>query len=293
MHRPCFRPLTLPVKGRAWQLLLICGLMPLIGWSAVTFTVWAGEAGDRLSEVAPLSDAAAAQKVVPSPWEPRPLNQAANHATPTTAELAAIKTLPNLNSDVNIMHKVTGGYTGTTDEILQWGAAKWGFPVDLVRAMAVQESKWRQAVEGDCMHDALYCVGPGRAENGDSWGILQIKQASYLIPARLPSGQACEDRGNGSNSVTGCYPLSHLSTAFNVDYKLMWQRSCMNKSLGYLYRHTPVGGHPRYADATGDELLWGCVGAWFHGWYYAQDTLDYIAGVKAIMQNRDWTKPGF
>ena len=248
---------------------------------------------DESSSNFPISDAAAAAKVVPSSWEPRPQNATANRTTPTEAELARVVALPNLNSDTAIVHRVSGSYTGTTDEILQWGAAKWGFSPDLVRAIAVNESKWNQSVEGDCTHDNRFCVGSGRRENGDSWGILQVKQSSYRIPARMPDGRPCQDPGNGTNADTGCYPLSHLSTAFNVDYKLMWQRACMNKSLFYLNRQNPIAGHAKYADATGDELLWGCVGAWFHGWYVAPDTLDYIGNVQRIMANRDWTKPGF
>jgi hypothetical protein len=89
------------------------------------------------------------------------------------------------------------------------------------------------------------------------------------------------------------FPLTHFSTALDVDYKLMWQRSCMNKSLLYLYPQNPIGGHPRYAGAVGDELLWGCVGAWYHGWYAASDTLSCIAKVKASLVNRDWKKSQF
>jgi autotransporter family porin len=41
-----------------------------------------------------------------------------------------------------VLQAVTGHFTGTTDEILQWGAYKWGFDPDLVRANAVDESRW-------------------------------------------------------------------------------------------------------------------------------------------------------
>jgi hypothetical protein len=241
----------------------------------------------------PLSDDAAAAQVVRSPWEPRPENYTANHTMPTPAQLAALKPLPNLNSDSAIIFKVTGHFTGTTDEILQWAAAKWGFPIDLVRANAVQESHWRQAQEGDCKHDNLFCTGPGVVDHGDSWGILQVKQRSFKIPALLPNGEPCEDPGNGTNAITQCLPLSHFSTAFNADYKLMWQRACMNKTLPYLKVHHAIGGHPEYMDATGDELLWGCVGAWYNGWYSGEDTLRYIAKVQGSLQNRDWTKSKF
>ena len=37
-----------------------------------------------------------------------------------------------------------GQFTGTTDEIFQWAACKWGLPDNLVRAIAVRESTWYQ-----------------------------------------------------------------------------------------------------------------------------------------------------
>ena len=35
-------------------------------------------------------------------------------------------------------------WVGTTDEIFQWAACKWGVPDDLLRAVAVRESTWHQ-----------------------------------------------------------------------------------------------------------------------------------------------------
>jgi hypothetical protein len=79
----------------------------------------------------PLSDAAAAPKVVRSPWEPRPRNAAATHRVPTAAQLAAF----HRQSDNPYAHWVTGRFRGTTDEVMQWAAAKWGLSLYLVRAV--------------------------------------------------------------------------------------------------------------------------------------------------------------
>ncbi|MBE0695759.1 MAG: hypothetical protein IH586_02440, partial [Anaerolineaceae bacterium] len=38
--------------------------------------------------------------------------------------------------------RITGNFTGTTDEILQWAACKWGIDEDIVRAQAATESWW-------------------------------------------------------------------------------------------------------------------------------------------------------
>ncbi len=128
---------------------------------------------------APLSDAEAASRVRRSSWEPRPGNYTPNHRVPTSSELADFRSLnatPTWYKD-----KVTGNFTGTTDEIIQWAAHKWGIDEDLVRAAAVQESWWHMSTVGD---------------GGISFGLMQIK----------------------STVSKGTHPLSQLSTAFNADY---------------------------------------------------------------------------
>ena len=68
--------------------------------------------------------------------------------------------LSSAGSLYSYVSRVDGNFTGTTDEILQWGACKWGFDEDLVRAVAVVESWWRQSTVGD---------------NGASYGLLQVR----------------------------------------------------------------------------------------------------------------------
>src|SRR5262249_19815207 len=77
----------------------------------------------------PISDSAAAAMVVLNPsFEPRPDNYPANETVPTAAQLSQVGTLSFLDSHGNgLLAKATGNYTGTTDEILQWAANKWGF----------------------------------------------------------------------------------------------------------------------------------------------------------------------
>ena len=52
--------------------------------------------------------------------------------------------------------RVDGQFTGTTDEILQWAACKWGLPDNLIRADAFVESTWFQAMKysnGQCVNE--------------------------------------------------------------------------------------------------------------------------------------------
>lgn len=58
---------------------------------------------------------------------------------------------------------VDGQFTGTTDEIIQCAACKWGYPAELARAQAVEESNWDQSTVGD---------------HGHSFGLMQVKESA-------------------------------------------------------------------------------------------------------------------
>ena len=120
-----------------------------------------------------------------SSWEPRPENFTPNHTT--GYHLYYIEGA-NETARLKFGQRVDGNFTGTTDEIIQWGACKWGFDEDVVRAVAVTQSWWNQSTVGG---------------DGESFGLLQVK---------------CH--------VEGICPGARDSTAFNVDYALAWQRTC-------------------------------------------------------------------
>src|SRR5439155_18185160 len=77
------------------------------------------------------------------------------------------------------------GCLGTTEQILEWAAKKWGFDKlgypDLAKAMAVQESEWQQSEKGDyesCTH--AWCIPAYKgALDFQSYGILQVKRTSW------------------------------------------------------------------------------------------------------------------
>src|SRR5689334_7630710 len=95
------------------------------------------------------SDAECAQRVHRSRWEPRRDNTTANNTTPKQPVELADDPAYNDTFQERYKPRVTGNFTGTTDEIIQWGACKWGLADNMVRAMAVNESKWHQNTEGD------------------------------------------------------------------------------------------------------------------------------------------------
>jgi hypothetical protein len=141
---------------------------------------------------APLpSDEDCARGVRRDPWEPRPGNGEANRTVPPGP--VSSRRWGDRRAEA-FRSRVTGRFTGTTDEIIRWASCKWGFDPDLTRAQAVQESGWHQSARGD---------------GGVSLGLLQIKSTVW----------------------TGTAPWSADSTAFNVDWSLGMRRACFEGHL--------------------------------------------------------------
>jgi len=219
------------------------------------------------------SEVECAERVHRSSWEPRPDNHAANHRVPTAQQIVGLVTWgPDNGQDAQADtpgRQITGNFTGTTDEILQWASCKWGIDVNIVRAQAISESHWYQNDRGDQTNDASLC--PPGTWNGtscyQSYGIFQIK---YIY-----------------NKTA--WPMSRDDTAFNAEHTYASIRACYEGWRTYLYDRTPIVGYPRYH--PGD--IWGCVGSWYSGSWYDQGALNYIKSVKKYMANKQWLQPGF
>lgn len=152
--------------------------------------------------------------------------------------------------------RISGAFTGTTEEILRWGACKWGFDENITRARAVTESSWRMSTAGDVTDDGELCsLIRLEAPCAQSHGLLQVKGTVH----------------------DGTYPATTRATAFGVDYAMAWLRACYEGSFVWLadqgYR-------------AGDE--WGCIGAWFSGEWYDDGAGDYIAEVRGHLIERTW-----
>jgi hypothetical protein len=142
----------------------------------------------------PLSSKKAAAKVKRASWEPRPENRGTNHRVPKKKLLRAWKA----RSEMPYAAFVNGRFKGTTDEIIQWAAYKWGLDPDLLRAVAVVESWWRMSAVGD---------------NGDSFGLYQVRRPYH-----------CWDE---------C-PIARRFTAFNADYYGGIIRGYFDGKMGWL-----------------------------------------------------------
>ncbi len=95
--------------------------------------------------------------------------------------------------------RVDGNFTGTTDEILQWAACKWGIDEDIVRAQIAKESWWQMTAVGD---------------NGESFGLGQVRTTAH---------QSAFVDDNAKRS-----------SAYNVDYTYAVWRACFEGQFTWL-----------------------------------------------------------
>jgi len=214
-------------------------------------------------------DAECAARVVRSPWEPRPENAAANQALASAGQLSAFRAdaWGGVDDRANtvLRQRVTGAFSGTTDEIIQWAACKWGIDADVVRAQVAAESWWHQDATGDLTTDSALWPPSAACQDAthcyQSYGLLQIKWTFWQ----------------------SAWPMARDSTAFNLDAALAWRRVCYE---GYIQWLSSAGtpAHPGYG--PGD--LWGCVGQWVSGGWYDAAAVSYVGTVRQNLEGKVW-----
>ena len=207
---------------------------------------------------------------VPAYWEIRPANTTANRTL--GAPIPSDQYQPWNPGFAPYKDLIDGrGCQGTTEQILEWAAKKWGFadtpsPLggpalhlpDLAKAMAVQESDWRQGLQGDFHSGRCDWTGGPACPYPDgyqSYGLLQVKRTSW----------------------PGSYPHSARSTAFAADYAMAAVRHYYD-------------GASWLPSLRGD--LWGAV----EGWYSGTDDSSgdwYRAAVYDSYQTKPWKQAGY
>ncbi len=220
----------------------------------IRLTVAAFETLPPESDLPPATECALRVERAGLDREVRPGNEAANRSVPQRLSLPPWPDFWNPSANRLFVPRIDGGYTGTTDEIIAWGACKWGIDADLVRAMAVAESSWDQGYVGDQVMDPAMCVGDYTLPCPTSFGLLQLKHTTR----------------------PGSWPNSQLHTAFNVDYSLAVLRGCFEGLVTYL------------GEEYGPGDLWGCV-----GWHYSGEWKDavadrYIQSVQGYLESKPW-----
>ena len=209
------------------------------------------------------SAAACAARVHQSTWEPRSDNSPANHTVPKQpVQLAGSFPFTSAWQTAD-RPRITGNYKGTTDEIIQWAACKWGWSDNIVRAQAVVESHWHQLTQGDfesragghCPYDISTDPCP------TSFGIIQVRW--YFHPSV-----------SSSTAAGTSYPAIRTSTAFNLDLELAEMRGCYDGRSTYL------------GNTRGD--LWGCLGVWFSGAWHTSGGDGYASRVRSELAAKQW-----
>ena len=171
---------------------------------------------------------------------------------------------------------VTGHYTGTTDEIIQWAAWKWGIPEDWLRAQYVQESFWHMSGLGDVqtVSASVYNLYPSQARIPGTLNVYQTMGISQIKWS--PDGQF----GPGTE------PLRWKSTAFAVDYEAATIRFYFDDPLGL----RTAWGDPSYVAGQ----TWNSIGAWYESFpWNSTGQQKYIVQVQGRLSNRTWAQPGF
>jgi autotransporter family porin len=196
----------------------------------------------------PLSDSQAARRVRGA-WEPRPNNWADNHRVPSRAQLRAF----HGQNTQPYSHWVDGQYRGTTDQIIQWAAAKWGLSTDLLRAVAATETWWNMSFVGN---------------DGDAFGLFQVRRPYHC------QGPVCN--------------LFRHDTAFNADYYGSIIRSYYDGKQTWLNTVSDNGAPYRAGDLWGSVGYW-CSGRW----HAPAVWLSYVNQTKRYLAVRAWAQPNF
>jgi hypothetical protein len=215
------------------------------------------------------SECARLVQASPSP-EDRPGNKAANDTTGVHVGEGFFPAGDSPQAQ-RLAPLISGGFTGTTEEILRWAACKWGINQNIVFAQAAVESWWRQDNLGGWGTEARFCP-PGHGLGADGRN-GECPQSYGILQNRYPY-------------EGGAWPSIVTSTAMNADAAYAIWRSCYD---GYeVWLNNEPRGQQYHA---GD--LWGCIGRWYAGSWHTPAANKYISGVKEYLRERVWEQPDF
>jgi len=253
-------PVSVPVFG-----LIPRAFLPIVSNSTSSATL---PPGSRLP-----SEAECAARVQPKPENKR-MNTSYNMTMGNHPLASNFFGGSDPRANTEIVPRVTGHFTGTTDMILQWAACKWGIDVDIVRAQAAIESWWRQNARGDwgiLDHRCPPAHGLGADdpihhpdECPESWGLFQIRYPYHA----------------------SAWPDLADSSAFNADTAFAIWRACYEGYEGWL-NQIDKGAEYRPGD------VWGCVGRFYAGRWRTPEAEYYIGRVRSYLNARIWETPGF
>jgi hypothetical protein len=285
------------------------------------------------------SDSQCARQVHYSSWEPRPENYQQNHTMPAPGAMAAsfasrprdLGNAYNPRWDSWLLPRVDGQFTGTTDEILQWAACKWGLPANLIRADAAIESTWFQ----DLHFRNDTGVGGGSSGScywkrgcGDAFSSPTAASVIYCdgIAGQGLSPAEVHDYQKDPVTIAGGYPYKPgpglCPKTFSILGVMSWTDPAwespypaypgnQNGTFPFTRDSTAAAadywaanirgcyeGWETWLENTGTHTysagdLWGCIGAWYSGDWHSKVANEYISEVQRTEEEVTWLSPSF
>jgi hypothetical protein len=278
------------------------------------------------------SDSTCAAQVHYSTWEPRPQNYQQNHTMPAAGAMAAsfaarpraVGGTYNALWDTWLLKRVDGRFTGTTDEIFQWAACKWGLPDNLARAEAVRESTWFQYLHfpsnasyggggGSCYWD-YGCGDAFSSPTSASTTYCNAIASTALLSSEVHNYQVDPLTTAGRppyTPTTGMCPKT-----FSILGVMSWEDPAWEAPYPP-YAGNQNGTFPFTRDSTaaaadywgafirgcfegwaywlngGAGDLWGCVGSWYSGDWHSSAANGYISRVQNEENNHTWLTASF
>lgn len=240
----------------------------------------------------------------------------ANQTKPNASQLAYYASDGFVSSTMDPpytwMKMIDGQYTGTTEMIIRWAACKWGMDEDMIRAQASTEhGSWVQwNASGDERQSMNQCQAgndPGHSST-NLWGYL-ISDACFQSWSIWQTKVVFSSPNIGAWTT---WPAMNESTAFAVDYRYGFQRSCMNGDRSGFFQNqgtgqayladvmnattNPNGQSPHNfqnpvtgTNATNLEYVeFACLGAHFSGHWMDPNAVSYLNTLLAHWKNKDW-----
>ncbi len=201
----------------------------------------------------PRTSKAAAKLVDRSRFEPRPQNSKSNRRIPGKKLLRTWRK----RSDMPYKRYVNGRFRGTTDEIIQWAARKWGINTETMRAVAIVESWWEMDTRGD---------------EGDSFGLYQVRRPYHCW-------NSCK--------------IARYFTAFNADYYGGIIRSYYDGTQTWLNTVSGNGKRYRKGDLQGSMGAWFSGRWWPESPTYDRSVKWYLDMIKQRRAEQTWFEPYF
>jgi hypothetical protein len=283
------------------------------------------------------SDSRCAAQVHLSSWEPRPENYEQNHTTPSPGAMAASFASRPRNQgggynplwDSWLLPRVDGQFTGTTDEILQWAACKWGLPDNLIRGVAVQESTWFQYLHysedagsgggggGSCYWnrgcgDAFPSPTDASLTYCDAIateGLLSSEMHDYQKDPLTSSGGYPWQPSTGlcpkTFSILGvmswnnpAWQAPYSPYAGNQNGTFPFTRDSTAAAADYFagYMRGCYEGWAYWLKSSGAYAagdLWGCVGSWYSGDWHSSAAETYSGKVQNNQKSHTWLTASF